>query len=186
MTNPSDTYHLIAEGDLTPDHHQRISNLLIKVFPKASHIFSNSSYYFALPEYRLWIEDEQGIIIAHLDMEHRLISVGGVDVPTIGVGEVGTHPDYQGQGLGRKLMDRLKVVLREQFTEDYGILQCRDTVAGFYEQVGWHRVYQTVHRENIDTGEVETNNGPTMILPIHKTMNDWHTDGIIDIRGLPW
>jgi len=186
MTNSAYTYRLIAENDLTPDDHQRISDLLVKAFPRHAHVFKTVSYDYTQPEYRLWMEDEQGTIIVHLDLAHRLIDVDGIDVPTIGIGEVATHPDYQGQGLGRMLMDKLKVILREQFTADYGILLCGESVAGYYERVGWHRLDQPVYEQDLHTREIHISHEPAMILPIHKTIDEWHTEGIIDIRGLPW
>ena len=186
MTNPSYTYHLIAENDLTPDQHKRIRVLLMKAFPKHAHHFETASYDYTLPEYRLWMEDEQGTILAHLDLEHRLIDVDGIEVSTIGIGEVSTHPDYQGQGLGRMLMNQLKVVLHEQFRADYGILLCGESVAGYYERVGWHRLKQVVYEQDKHSGENRMSHEPAMILPIHKRVDEWHTDGIVDIRGLPW
>jgi GNAT superfamily N-acetyltransferase len=185
MTNPT-TYHLIAENDLTADHHQRICNLLVVAFPRFKDIFSKSSYYYALPDYRLWIEDKQGVIISHLDFERRIIAVNGIDVPIVGVGEVATHPDYQKQGLGRMLMDKLKVILHKKFTADYGFLQCREAMVEYYQRVGWHQIDQLIHKEDIQTGETQISHGPAMILPIHQTVDDWHTEGYVDLRGLPW
>lgn len=180
------TYQLVAEQDLTERHHQRICNLLVKAFPQYMELFSQVSYYFSVPEYRLWMEDEQGMMVTHLDFERRMISVNGVDVHIAGVGEVATHPDYQNQGLGRLLMAQLKTILTEQLPVDYGILQCREEVTGFYQKVGWHRIEQAIHQQDIQTGDIQVNPGPIMILPIHKSTKYWIRDGIVDLRGLPW
>lgn len=185
MTNPI-TYHLIAENDLTADHHQCICDLLVLAYPKYEYIFSKSSYYFSLPEYRLWIEDEHSTMIAHLDIERRMIAVNGEDVYVAGIGEVATHPNYQGQGIGHLLMNRLTTILREKIIVDYGFLKCLQTVAGFYRRVGWHSIKQAVHEEDIDTDEIKISQGSAMILPIRKTMDQWQTEGFVDLRGLSW
>jgi len=132
------TSYLVAEADLTPDHHKRICDLLVVAFPRYADLFREVSYYYALPDYRLWFEDETGKIVAHLDFERRTISVNGTEVLIAGVGEVAVHPDNHKQGLGRKLMRELHPILKDQFKVDYGFLQCRDEVVGFYQSVGWH------------------------------------------------
>lgn len=185
MTN-NFLYHLIEEDNLTKEHHQRISDLLVVAFPQYADLFSKVSFYYARPQYRLWLEDADARMVAHLDFEERLIDVNGTDVLIAGVGEVATHPDYQKQGLGRLLMEHLQKNLFEQFIVEYAFLQCREAVVGYYQAVGWHRIEQTTHEVDPDTDEVIITNGPTMILPIHKSISDWQTDGEIDLRGLPW
>lgn len=180
------TFHLVEESDLTDRHHERICRLLVKAFPQYADLFSTASHYYALPEYRLWMEDEQGQMVAHLDFERRIIGVNGVDVYIAGVGEVATHPDWQGHGVGRLLMQQLQSTLYDQFTVAYGFLQCRDEVVGYYEKVGWHQVNQLIHEEDVHSGKTVVSQGPAMILPIHQTVDEWMTDGSIDLRGLPW
>lgn len=177
---------LFAEQDLTENHHQRICHLLVRAFPRYANLFSKVSYYYARPDYRVWLEDDTGNMVAHLDFEERLIAVNGVDVLIAGVGEVATHPDYQGQGLGRLLMHELKTILKEQFNVAYGFLQCRDEVVGYYEKVGWHRVYQPVHEEDVDSGKTQITHSPSLIFPIHQPVDNWISEGDIDLRGLPW
>lgn len=180
------TYHLVAEHDLTTEDHKCLRELLIKVFPSSTHIFSTASYYYAQPEYRLWMEDEHGTMVAHLDFERRMIAVNDVDVYIAGVGEVATHPDYQGQGLGRLLMNKFKNILTEQFTVAYGLILCHDEVVEYYQKVGWYRVHQQLHEVDIHTGETQVRQSPVMIFPVHQSINEWIHAGSIDLRGLPW
>jgi len=180
----SHTFHLIAEQDLTPADHQRISDLLVKAFPNDVEIFSQASYCFSLPNYRLLIDDENGTLIAHLDFEHRMIAVNGEDVYVAGVGEVATNPDFLRQGYGRKLLNKLTTILSEDLPADYGILQCSDTNALFYGQAGWHRLHQALRYEY--QGEfITVDDGDVMILPIRKTIDEWQA-GVIDLRGQSW
>ncbi len=178
--------HLFAESDLTEEQHQRICDLLVLAFPRYADLFRTVSYYYAQPDHRLWYEEADGTIIAHLDFEHRTIAVNGVDVDIAGVGEVAVHPDRHKQGLGRKLMALLQTMLKQQFQVDYGFLQCRDEVVGFYQSVGWHKINQTVHEVDIKTGKTVATNGNALIMPIHKSVDDWDTNGDVDLRGLPW
>ena len=178
-------FRLIAETDLTSDDHQRISNLLVKAFPNDVEIFSQASYCYSLPEYRLLIEDEQGLVIAHLDFERRMIDVKGEEVYVAGVGEVATHPDYLRQGFGSKLLNKLREILSEEFPVDYGFLQCSDTNVLFYGKVGWHRIHQPLHRLFNDE-YITVEDGDVMILPVQKTIEEWQSDATIDLRGESW
>ncbi len=184
MIKPSYKFHLIAERDLTLADHQRISDLLVRAFPNDVEIFSQASYCFSLPDYRLLIDDEHGTLIAHLDFEHRMIEVNGEEVYVAGVGEVATNPDFLRQGYGRKLLTELTAILTEDLPVDYGILQCSDTNALFYGQVGWHRLHQALHYEY--QGQfITVDDGDVMILPIRKTIDEWQ-EGVINLRGQSW
>jgi len=177
---------LVAEDDLTPEHHRRISDLLVLAFARYAELFRNASYYYSVPHYRLWLEDEAGDMVAHLDFECRTIGVNGADVLIAGIGEVAVHPDKHGQGLGRELFVRLFPILRDQCKVDFGFLQCRDQVVGFYQSVGWHKLSQNIHEEDIKTGETIVAIGNALILPVCKPLSGWSTAGDVDLRGLPW
>lgn len=180
------TFHIVAEDDLTAAHHASISDLLCRAFPKFTHIFANASYYFGRPEFRLWMEDEAGTIIAHLDVERRVIDVNGRDMYIAGVGEVATAPDLHRKGVGRLLLDKLNEVLRDTYPVDYGFLRCRDELIPFYGGSGWLPVTQPTHMIDINTGEKIVELTESMYLPVLKTAGEWGTEGIVDLRGLSW
>lgn len=125
------TSHLVAEADLSPADDQRIRDLLVLAFARYTDIFSTVSYYYSVPEYRVWLEDESGMMVAHLDFERRIIGVGDVDVSIVGVGEVATHPDYQGQGIGRQLMQALRAVLVDDLAVDFGFCNVEKLLSVF-------------------------------------------------------
>lgn len=83
-------------------------------------------------------------------------------------------------------MGELRTVLRETCPVDFGFLECRETVAGFYARVGWRRIMQTVRQQDIESGAWIERNGPTLILPAQRTFEEWPHGGLIDLRGLPW
>src|SRR5689334_14569414 len=102
---------LVAEGALSEANDDAIKQLLDAAFRQYTDIFAQVSYWGARPEYRLWLEDDDGAIVAHLDFGQRVILVGGQEVRVVGVGEVATHPDWQGRGVGRRLMAELHAIL---------------------------------------------------------------------------
>ncbi|CAN5586193.1 hypothetical protein BH20ACT10_BH20ACT10_14850 [soil metagenome] len=177
----------VAEVDLTLDDHAAISDLLVASFPEHADTFRAASWYGARPDHRLWIEDSPGAIAAHLDLERRLIGVGGRDVLVAGVGEAATHPKWRGKGLGRRLMAELRRVVSTE-TEapaEFGYLGCREEVVGFYERVGWHRIYRKVREINPDSREWTTSESPTLIMPAAKPFSAW-PEGEINLRGTWW
>jgi len=143
----------VAESELSTDDHAAISALLVAAFPEHADAFRNASWYGGRPDHRLWLEDSDGTLMAHLDFECRLIGVGDREVLVAGVGEVATHPQQQGRGLGRRLMAELRRVLTAETPVGFGYLGCREEVVGFYERVGWHRIYQKTRE--IDPGSRE-------------------------------
>ncbi len=177
---------LVAERDLTDAQDAAIRLLLVAAFPRSATIFSAASYYFARPDHRLWLETPSGVIVAHLDFEQRAIGVGAAEVLVAGVGEVATHPDYRRRGLGRRLMAELRTVLREICPVDFGFLECREAVVGFYASVGWRRIVQPVREQEAETGAWIEYNGPTLILPARRTFEEWPHAELIDLRGMPW
>ncbi len=177
---------LVAERELTEAQEAAIRQLLVAAFPRSAAIFSTATYYFARPDHRLWLETPDGTIVAHLDFEQRRIAIGAEELLIAGVGEVATHPDYQGRGLGRRLMAELQTILREACPVDFGFLECLEAVVGFYASVGWRRIVQTVREQEITTAAWIEYNGPTLILPARRTFEEWPHEGLIDLRGMPW
>ncbi|MBA2693625.1 MAG: GNAT family N-acetyltransferase [Rubrobacter sp.] len=179
-------FRFVAEGDLTPGDHAAISDLLVVAFPKHADVFRAASCYPAPPDHRLWMEDPSGAIVAHLGFERRLIGVGERDILVAGVGGVATHPGRRGKGLGRRLMAELRRVLTTETSAAFGYLGCREEVVGFYERVGWHRVYRKVREMDLGSMEWTLSEGPTLIMPATKPLSAWPREGTIDLRGMWW
>jgi len=175
---------LVTEGQLNAANHQAIQNLLVAAFPQYVEIFSQTSYWGAQPSYRLWLETENHEILAHLDFECRQIMVDQTTLSVAGVGEVATHPKFQRSGLGRALMHQLRHTLLS-LSIPFGYLQCRPAVVDFYVRVGWHQISQTAKSIDPDTQQMSVYQGPSLILPVCATLDEW-PKGVIDLKGMPW
>lgn len=177
---------LVAEMELSAGDHTAVSTLLVATFPEHAETFHAASWYGGRPDHRLWLEDSDGTLVAHLDFERRLISVGDEDILVAGVGEVATHPDHQGKGLGRLLMAALRRLLTTQVPADFGYLGCREDVVGFYKRVGWHRIHQKTRETDPRSRQWTISYGPTLILPATAPLSAWPSEGMIDLRGMWW
>jgi predicted N-acetyltransferase YhbS len=176
---------LVPEAELTEDDHARIRGLLVAAFPEYAELFAVDSWWGARPEYRLWLEEADRSLLAHLEFERRTVLVGDQEVPIAGTGEVAVHPTRQGQGLGCRLMHELRRILRTEVPASFGFLGCRDEVVDFYEHTGWVRIDRpTRYLRPNDTAWV-TDLGPNLILPALAPADAW-PDGDVDLRGMPW
>lgn len=186
MRGTAPRHRLVREDALTDADHSAIKRLLITAFPHNAEIFAASSYWGARPEYRLWLEDDDGTMVAHLDFERRVIRVGGREVLVAGVGEVATYPEWQRKGLGRRLMLELRAILSTEIPVPFAFLNCLEAVAGFYTRVGWHRMSQTTRERDRVTGMWTEHTVPSMVLPATAPIEAWPKQGLIDLCGLPW
>ncbi|MGI8855483.1 MAG: GNAT family N-acetyltransferase [Thermomicrobiales bacterium] len=185
---PGDEMHrrLVKEDALADADHDAIKRLLIAAFPQTAEIFAVASYWGARPEYRLWLEGDDGEMVAHLDFERRVIRVGGREIVVAGVGEVATHPDWQQKGLGRRLMREFHTILCTEIPVPFGFLNCLEAVAGFYTSVGWRRMPQSTRERDRITGAWAEHTLPAMVLPAVAPIDAWPCEGLIDLCGAPW
>jgi aminoglycoside 2'-N-acetyltransferase I len=176
----------LREDDLTPAQQEAIRQLLIRAFARTARRFATATYWGARPEFRLWLETPASMVVAHLDYERRMVGVGDRDILIAGVGEVAVHPDWQGRGLGRRLLDECRAILEAHTPVDYGYLNCLAEIAGFYTAVGWQRTDQPSVRLHPDTGERTLWTGATMILPVREPLERWPPEETVDLRGMSW
>ena len=69
---------------------------------------------------------------------------------------------------------------------DFGFLQCRKAVIGFYECGGFVRAYQPVRFFDPDEQQWALNAEPTMVVPVLAELAAWPGSGEVDLHGLPW
>lgn len=177
---------LVKEYHVSPAEDDAIKALLVATFPQHTELFSRTSFWGTTPDYRLWLEDDAGRLVAHLSLARRTIDVDAVQVVIAGIGGVATHPDRQGTGIGRRLMDELRAVLTTTVPVAFGYLGCYPAVVGFYESVGWHRVRQPARYFQPKDKEWIVDDGPKLILPAREPLSVWPSTGLIDLKGMPW
>jgi ribosomal protein S18 acetylase RimI-like enzyme len=176
---------LVAEHEMTRAQEQRIQELLIAAYPQYAELWSRQSFWGGPAEYRVWLEHEDKPI-AHLGFARRTISVGNQEVLIAGIGAVCTHPEFQGRGVGKQLFTGLKRILLVRLPVEFAYLECREAVIGFYEKVGFTYMRQTVHCFHPDKQMWLNDTGAKMVMPIRKTITEWDSKSLIDLRGMPW
>lgn len=180
------TARLIAENDLTAHDRGNIRRLLIAAYPQYAELWAQCDFWGGPAEHRLLMLDHTGRLVAHLGFAKRLILVGDQAVTIAGIGAVAVLPDMQGQQVGRRLLQRLQQILRDDVPVSFGFLQCRDAVVDFYIKAGLTRVQQLVRSFDPDHRRWQTDDAAAMILPAGQPVQDWPRSGLIDLMGMPW
>jgi predicted N-acetyltransferase YhbS len=178
-------WKLIPEPELSPTLEADIQQMLVASFPEYVDFFTANSYWGSKPEFRL-IAVEDGQPIAHLEFGYRTITVGDSPFEIAGIGAVAIHPHHQGQKLGKAMFSHLHDYLLKNSKVDFGFLGCHEKVAGFYVASGFQQVNQSVYNLNPDSQTWETYHGPTMVMPVHRSIHEWNSKGIIHLHGMPW
>jgi nodulation protein A len=176
----------LPEGNLSSAVEAEIRDLLVAAFPEFADFFSRASYRGSVPEYRLLGRTATGELVAHLEFGCRQALVGAEPVSIVGIGAVAVHPRAQGRGIGKRMFGALSQHAIRARLGDFGFLECREAVAGFYERVGFNRVQQTCTSLDHESLEWETYDGPVMVLPLTKPMAVWPTAGDVNLRGMSW
>lgn len=177
---------LIAENDLAIADRKKIRALLTAAFPGYEDLWVIHDSWGGPLEQRLLLRDLSGRLVGHLGFARRVIEVGGHPVSVAGIGTVALVPDMQGQGLGRHLLHELAVILRQDMKVDFGFLQCRDAVIGFYEKSGFIRITQQIRSFDPDRRRWQFDDTAAMILPARSGLGNWPQEGLVDLMGMPW
>ena len=177
--------HLKARGEVSPELEQKLRRLLQHAYPQFADLWAGVSYWGSEPEYHLWLAEE-GRPVAQLGFGRRVVGVNGQDVQIAGIGAVCVDPDWQGRGAGKRLLVELHRVLSNDLPADFGFLQCREAVVGFYQRGGFVRVPQPVSFFDPEEQQWVLNAGPTMVPPALAELTAWPGAGEVDLRGLPW
>lgn len=186
MPPVSATCFLVAENDLSTADRKKIRALLTAAFPKYAKLWIVDDSWGGPLEYRLLLRDLTGRLIGHLGFARRLIQVNNQTRLIAGIGTVAILPDMQGQGLGRRLLSELAIILTHDVTVEFGFLQCRDAVIAFYEKAGFSHVAQPIRSFHPDDRRWQIDHAAAMILPVTAKMESWPRDGTIDLMGMPW
>jgi nodulation protein A len=180
------SWTFFAEASMTSSLEHEIRHMLVDAFPDYADFFATVSYRGSVPEFRLIGRQSDNAIVAHLECGPRVIEVGQHLVRILGIGAVAVHPTAQGLGVGQQMFSELVASASEMGLADFGFLQCREAVAGFYQKAGFNRVYQLCTSMHHDTHEWETRDAPVMVMPIAKPITLWPSEGAIHLKGYSW
>lgn len=172
------------EADLSADDHTALAALFARYFPKDHATFTGTrSWMGARPEARV-IAYDQGRPVAHLGFVRRMLRLESGGSQLVGdAGLVGVDPDYQGTGLGRRLLTETALALTGQGLP-FGYLTCAPELVAYYTAGGWQQSPGQVTRM-IDTAmRPETFTGPAMVLPVSAPFSAWPTGQTIIRDGL--
>ncbi|AEE53578.1 GNAT family N-acetyltransferase [Haliscomenobacter hydrossis] len=90
------------EYQLSVPQHLAISALLQECFPQYP---SGRTHFRQLPQFRILATAEDGTLIGHIAVEHRMVNNAGQLLRVFGLADVCVSPDYRDKGLGANLLD---------------------------------------------------------------------------------
>ncbi|HEX9446782.1 MAG TPA: GNAT family N-acetyltransferase [Dongiaceae bacterium] len=186
MPDQRTTSTLIAENDLTGADRNKIRAFLTAAYPGYAELWTQQDFWGGPPEHRLLLRDPSGRLVGHLGFARRLIEVDARAVRIAGIGAVAILPEMQGRGIGRHLLAELTAILRHDVAVEFGFLQCRDAVIGFYENCGFQRITQQVRSFDPNFRRWQVDDAAAMILPASATADSWPRHGLVDLMGMPW
>ena len=172
------------EADLSAGDHTALAALCARYYPEDHATFVGArSWYGARPEARV-IGYDGGRPVAHLGFIRRMLRLESGGSQLVGdVGLVGVDPDYQGSGLGRRLLAETTARLAG-LGLPFGFLTCAPTVVGFYATGGWRQSAGQVTRMIDADLRPETYAGPALVLPVTASFGEWPAGETIIRDGL--
>jgi nodulation protein A len=179
-------WSLVSQAQMSARLETEVRELLVEAFPQHADFFRTASYRGSVPEYRLLGRVDSGALCAHVGCGRRVARVADHPVRILGIGAVAVRPALQGQGLGREMFAALHAAAIGGELADFGFLECREAVAGFYERAGFERVAQPCTSMHHETQAWETYEGPVMVMPLLRSMAHWPRCGAVHLQGMSW
>lgn len=175
-------WSLTWEDDLDAAAHAELAALLHRCFPHSRRLDGSRSWASARPEVRL-VGREGGRAVAHVAVLRRYLRVPGVgrDLLIGDIGLVGVDPAQQGRGAGGRMLAELARVLHG-WELPFGFLTTADRLTGFYASAGWVRVPARTRMIEPDE-RVQVYGGPSMVLPVRASADDWPAADVVDRNG---
>lgn len=167
----------VDEMYLSEQDEQRIARMLVRAFGED---FGGRSFHQQRHHLRLLVR-EQEAVIGHMALCYRSIRLGEKLLPIIGLGEVATDPDFQGQGIASALMSHAIAIAKDSSAAFFLLFGVRPLYAG----VGFRNAPNPVtHVElfHAKTGQVSTEVvTDLMIMPL--ALEDWDDTAPVDLLG---
>lgn len=151
----------VPTNELTASEIRAIRELVWAGFSSGDEAFTEDDWQHAIGGMHFVLELD-GKILAHASVVERDLHVGGQSVRTGYVEAVATDPDWQGQGLGTRLMSDVTSYIQEHFR--LGALGTGRH--HFYERLGW-LTWRGPTSVRIDDGTRRTpgEDGYILVLP---------------------
>ncbi len=169
---------LSIEHEIAPHQHDQITSLRNESFPDA---VRERSYFKQLPHFRLLAEDD-GILIGHLGVDHRVIRVGDTILSIFGIIDLFVASQRQGNGIASSLLTRI-TEKAEQNGIDFILLHAVDERLyiknGFRVISPYLKSLWLYDFENYGVGIERLDN----LIYIKSTSENVWPDGTVDIMG---
>lgn len=143
------TIDFVNEFEISEKDKSEIAKLLSLCFTDMA--YSGRTFFKQLPHYRLLLRTAKGII-GQLAIDYRIMNLNDSLVSVFGVIDLAVHPEHQGLGLGKKLMeefDRLSALHKNNI--DFLFL-VTDKPA-FYERLGYIKTNPEITWLKINEGK---------------------------------
>ena len=174
---------VINETDVSQTITEALKKSLCVCYPEDVEIFSRVTYWRSIPSYRVFIETDN-VIIAHIAVTDRTISIGSQQVHVAGVLAAFVIPKYRGKGL----IDKIFPVVMEQAVSrayDLSVLFCKPSLEKYYNKFGYKILAdrKIVYTDMNGKKGLLPDDNITMWVPVNMKNIP---DGDIDIKGCDW
>jgi GNAT superfamily N-acetyltransferase len=176
------TFELTDEFRLDKTIKKQIADLLAVCFPEEE--FNGRTYFKQLPHYRLLLKEGKKIL-GQLGLDYRVMTLGGQPITVLGIIDLTILPDFQGQGLGTKLLNELDNIVSDHIDNVDFLFLVADKHK-FYENCGYKLIKQKAKwlaiEEHINYGFQEKEfDDCLMIKQIGRT--EWTENVELDMFG---
>lgn len=167
----------IDETRLTPTDEAKINRLLERAFQED---FGGRSYHQQRHNLRL-IAREGDIITGHMALCYRSIRMGDALVKIMGLGDVATDPDYQGQGIASALMTEAIAEARASAADFFLLFGVRPIYAGRGFRAAPNAI-KHVAMYHAHTDDVRVQDDPYLMVMELKGIT-WDDTAVVDLLG---
>ncbi len=168
----------VAEYNIPSNVHKLINHLLVRSFPDYP---LERSYYKLLPQFRylVWMGEN---LIAHMGIEHRIITNTSIPVQIFGLIDLCVAPQYRSQKIATTLLQHIEVLGRSS-TIDFLVLFADDH--RLYTANGYHRVANLCRWMMVDEHQTigVTEQSLSDCMMVKQIAAQTWRDGMVDLLG---
>lgn len=177
------TLEFINEFQITPSISKEINELLRLSFQEVD--YQGRDFFKQLPHYRI-LAKKGDRIIGQLAIDLRMMNLGGSPINVFGVIDLCVHPDLQGEGVGKKLLQKFEAIANEH-SHKIDFLFLVTEKSDYYKKLGYQEItslevawLKIDQCENLGMGKELVDDVSFMIKSI--SAKEW-TDNKLDMLG---